>query len=79
MAGLFPASAHHRTPSRTAGTGVTMNDDLFARLCDELGYDPSVVLVIRVGPREADVTYTEPSGMPRGARCPLDQQVDDAA
>ena len=56
-----------------------MNDDLFARLCDELGYDPSVVLVIRVGPREADVTYTEPSGMPRGARCPLDQQVDDAA
>jgi hypothetical protein len=48
-----------------------MTTDLFLRLCRELGYAPSTVLVIRVGPQEASVAYTEPSGMPRGRTHPL--------
>ncbi|MGY1683781.1 hypothetical protein [Geodermatophilus sp. SYSU D01176] len=43
-----------------------MNADLFDQLCHELGHDPASVLVIRVTAREVSVTYTEPSGMPRG-------------
>ena len=43
-----------------------MTTDLFRLLCAELGYDPASVLVIRVRPDGAAVTYTEPSGMPRG-------------
>jgi hypothetical protein len=43
-----------------------MTTDLFRLLCAELGYDPASVLVIRVSPDGAAVTYTEPSGMPRG-------------
>ncbi|WP_369133902.1 hypothetical protein [Modestobacter sp. I12A-02662] len=43
-----------------------MTTDLFRLLCTELGYDPASVLVIRVRPDGAAVTYTEPSGMPRG-------------
>ena len=43
-----------------------MSSDLFRLLCAELGYDPATVLVIRVRPDGVTVTYTEPSGMPRG-------------
>src|SRR4051794_38869575 len=49
-----------------------MDTDLFAFLCDELGYDPSTVLTIRVRREQASVTYTEQSGMPRGRVHQLD-------
>jgi hypothetical protein len=42
-----------------------MELNLFDLLCEELGYDRSTVLVIRVAPHEASVAYTEVSGMPR--------------
>lgn len=42
-----------------------MERNLFKLLCEELGYDQTNVLVIRLKRREATVTYTEPSGMPR--------------
>jgi hypothetical protein len=44
-----------------------MNPNLFTWLCDQLGYDPATVLVIRVAPGEASVTYLEPSDMPCGS------------
>jgi hypothetical protein len=56
-----------------------MHTDLFALLCDELGYEPSTVLTIRISQDRATVTYTEPSGMPRGRVHPLDRDVDQAA
>ena len=55
-----------------------MNSTLFDRLCDELGYDPATVLVIRFTAREVSVTYTEPSGMPRGTTHPIEGTVDEA-
>jgi hypothetical protein len=56
-----------------------MKTDLFRQLCAELGYDPDSVLVIRVHPDAATVTYTEPSGMPRGRSHPLVREVRQAA
>ena len=56
-----------------------MDSTAFDRLCDELGYEPSTVRVIRVTAREVSVTYTEPSGMPAGSTQPLPQEVDEAA
>ena len=53
--------------------------DFFSFLWDELGYDPSTVLLIRVSPDWASVTYTEPSGMPRGRVHRLDRHVEQAA
>ena len=50
-----------------------MDRTLFDLLCDELGYDQTDVLVIRLRPREATVTYTEPSGMPRSTAHRLEQ------
>jgi hypothetical protein len=44
---------------------VPVERNLFDLLCDELAFDRSTVQVIRVNPREASVTWTEPSGMPR--------------
>jgi hypothetical protein len=44
-----------------------MTTDMFQLLCATLGYDPASVLVIRVRRDGATVTYTEPTGMPRGA------------
>ncbi|SNR24579.1 NAD binding domain of 6-phosphogluconate dehydrogenase [Blastococcus mobilis] len=58
---------------------TTMDSTLFDRLCDELGYEPSTVRVIRVTAREVGVTYTEPSGMPAGSTHPLQGEVDEAA
>jgi hypothetical protein len=56
-----------------------MDTDLFAVLCAELGHDPSTVVVIRVSPDVASVTYTEPSGMPRSRVHRLDRDVGQAA
>jgi hypothetical protein len=56
-----------------------MRTDLFRRLCAELGYDPDSVLVIRIHPEAASVTYTEPSGMPRSRSHPLARDVPRAA
>jgi hypothetical protein len=56
-----------------------MDTDLFPLLCDELGYDPSTVLVIRVRADQASVTYTEHSGMPCGRVHRLERQGDQAA
>jgi hypothetical protein len=56
-----------------------MTSDLFTQLCAQLGYDPATVVVIRVRPDEASITWTEPSGMPRGRVHPLDEDVDRAA
>ncbi|MCU1612694.1 MAG: binding domain of 6-phosphogluconate dehydrogenase [Frankiales bacterium] len=56
-----------------------MDTDLFAFLCDQLGYDPSTVLAIRVRPEQASVTYTHPSGMPCGRVHELDRDADEAA
>jgi hypothetical protein len=56
-----------------------LTTDLFRRLCAELGHDPATVIVIRVCPADVTVTYTEPSGMPRGRSYPLDRHVDRAA
>jgi hypothetical protein len=39
--------------------------NLFELLCDELAYDRTTVLAIRVNPQEASVSWTEPSEMPR--------------
>jgi hypothetical protein len=55
-----------------------MDTDLFAFLCDELGYDPSTVLSIRVRREGASVTYTEPSGMPCGRVHRHDQDPDQS-
>ncbi len=57
----------------------TMDSTLFDRLCDELGYEPSTVRVIRATAREVSVTYTEPSGMPASHTHPLQREVDEAA
>ena len=56
-----------------------MTIDLFRQLCLELGYDPATVLVVRVRPDGATVTYTEPSGMPRGRSHQLGRHVHRAA
>jgi hypothetical protein len=56
-----------------------MDTDLFALLCDELGYDPSTVLTIRVHREQISVTYTDPSGMPCGRVHQLDRHADEAA
>jgi hypothetical protein len=56
-----------------------MTNDLFRLLCSELGYDPASVLVIRVRPDGATVTYTEPSGMPRSASHQLRRDLGRAA
>jgi hypothetical protein len=56
-----------------------MTSDLFRRLCAELGYDPATVIVVRVRPDDLTVTYTEPSGMPRGRSHPLGRHLDRAA
>jgi hypothetical protein len=56
-----------------------MTTDLFRLLCAELGYDPAAVLVIRVRPDGATVTYTEPTGMPRGRSHQLGRDVTRAA
>jgi hypothetical protein len=56
-----------------------MHTDLFALLCDELGYEPSTVLIIRISQDDATVTYTEPSGMPRGHVHPIDGDVGQPA
>jgi hypothetical protein len=56
-----------------------MDTDLFAFLCDELGYHPSTVLTIRVRREQASVTYTGPSGMPCGRVHRLDRHADEAA
>ncbi len=56
-----------------------MDTDLFLWLCDELGYDPSTVLVIRVSSDQANVSYTEPSGMPSGRVHRLHREDDQAA
>jgi len=58
---------------------MTMDSTLFDRLCDELGYQPSTVRVIRITAREVSVTYTEPSGMPAGSTHPLPRDVEEAA
>jgi hypothetical protein len=58
---------------------MTMDSTLFNRLCDELGYEPSTVRMIRVTAREASVAYTEPSGMPAGSTHLLQREVDEAA
>ncbi len=55
-----------------------MPTDLFRLLCTELGYDPATVLVVRVHPDGATVTYTEPSGMPRGRSHQLVRRPDRA-
>lgn len=54
-----------------------MDLNLFNLLCRELDHDRSTVLVIRVNPHEASVTYTEPSGMPRSTAYPLERDVED--
>jgi hypothetical protein len=56
-----------------------MDTDLFALLCDALGYDPSTVLVIRVRREQVSVTYTDPSGMPCGRVHQSDRHGDEAA
>jgi hypothetical protein len=56
-----------------------MDTDLFAFLCDALGYEPSTVLAIRVSRDRVTVTYTEPSGMPRGRVHQLRTDVEQAA
>jgi hypothetical protein len=56
-----------------------MTTDLFGELCARLGYDPACVLVIRVQPDRATVTYREPSGMPRGRSHRLGRDVGRAA
>jgi hypothetical protein len=56
-----------------------MDDDLFRRACAELGYDPVSVLLIRLGPDCVYVSYTEPSGMPRGRSHQPGQGEDRAA
>jgi len=56
-----------------------MDDDLFRRACAELGYDPASVLLIRLRPDRVYVTYTEPSGMPRGRTHQPRQGEDRAA
>jgi hypothetical protein len=56
-----------------------MDTDLFSFLCDELGYDPSTVLAIRVRREQACVTYTDSSGMPCGRIHELDRDPDEAA
>ncbi len=56
-----------------------MDDDLFRRACAELGYDPASVVAIRLGPERVDVTYTEPSGMPRGRSHQLARGANRAA
>lgn len=50
-----------------------MERNLFGFLCEELGYDQTSVLVIRLKRREATVTYTEDSGMPRSTAHPFEQ------
>jgi hypothetical protein len=55
--------ANRPPSSESPGDGMELN--LFDLLCEELGYPPSSVLVIRMNAREASVTYTEVSGMPR--------------
>lgn len=49
-----------------------MERNLFDRICDELGYDRDDVLVVRLTRQEATVSWTEPSGMPRGTAHRLD-------
>jgi hypothetical protein len=78
--------AHQRRPSSGPPQSrmipcpeTTMDSTAFDRLCDELGYEPSTVRVIRVTAREVSVTYTEPSGMPAGSTHPLQREVDGAA
>jgi hypothetical protein len=71
--------AHSLGASIDSRPETTMDSTLFDRLCDELGYEPSTVRVIRVTAREVSVTYTEPSGMPAGSTQPLQQEVDEAA
>lgn len=56
-----------------------MERTLFDRICDELGYDADDVLAVRVTRREVAVSWTEPSGMPRGSVHPLDPVVRAAA
>ena len=56
-----------------------MATDLFRLICAELGYDPATVLVVRVRPDGVTVTYTEPSGMPRGRAHQLGRYLDRAA
>jgi hypothetical protein len=51
-----------------------MDTILFDRLCNELGYEPSTVRVIRVTARAVSVTYTEPSGMPAAALIPCGEK-----
>jgi hypothetical protein len=50
-----------------------MERNLFELLCEELGYDQTNVLVIRLKRREVTVTYTEPSGMPRSSAHRIEQ------
>jgi hypothetical protein len=58
--------------------GGPMKSNLFDLLCEELGYDRSTVLVIRVDPREASVSYTELSGMPRSTVHRFRRELDIA-
>jgi predicted dinucleotide-binding enzyme len=58
---------------------TTMGRTLFDRLCDELGYEPSSVRVIRVTAREVSMTYTDASGMPASSTPSLQREVDEAA
>jgi len=56
-----------------------VHTDIFDFLCKQLGHDASTVLVIRVGPEQVSVTYTEPSGMPCSRSYRVERLLDQAA
>ncbi|MBB3084374.1 hypothetical protein [Geodermatophilus sabuli] len=60
-----------------------MDTNVVTVLCGQLGYDPATdpatVLVIRIGPGHAGVTYSDPTGTPHGSTHRLEVDGEEAA